>query len=252
MRLPDRTWGKATTCERCCRCCRRYSNLSFPLLTSTETFPIFQASNRTARQERGLVSPSQRMASSSATSGVRSSILSSTNPTITEHDFRFPRRPGDAHPGPPPPSSRAVNVDGNAADSPSTNSKASAGEIRANLQDLRLDLSTTYDTADAGPAGEGFLRSAIFPAFDDSMASADPSLSPEEMEKQDPLATQVWKFFSKTRRQLPNQERMENITWRMMHVKLRKQWQEEQDRYVSRGPAPPPPPSPPPDVLSDA
>ena len=179
------------------------------------------------------------MASNSATPGVRSSILSSTNPTITEHDFRFPRRPGDAHPGPPPPSSssRAVNVDGSVADSPSTNSKASAGELRANLQELRLDFSTTYDAADAGPAGEGMLRSAFFPAFDDSMASADPSQSPEEMEKQDPLATQVWKFFSKTRRQLPNQERMENLTWRMMHMKLRKQWQEEQARYVSRSPA---------------
>lgn len=55
---------------------------------------------------------------------------------------------------------------------------------------------------------------------DGSEASATPG-SPEEMQKQDPLATEIWRFFSKTKQQLPNMERMENLTWRMMHVKLK-------------------------------
>ncbi|KAH8880170.1 GATA zinc finger protein [Thozetella sp. PMI_491] len=145
------------------------------------------------------------------------------NPTMTEHDYRFPRRPGDAGAG----------AEDSAA-SPSTNSKASAGELRANLQELRLDLPMNY----YGPPRDDFLRSAVFPPFHDSMAGPDAGDSPEELEKQDPLATQVWKFFSKTKQQLPNQERMENLTWRMMHMKLRKQRQEEELARPRRPDAP--------------
>lgn len=49
--------------------------------------------------------------------------------------------------------------------------------------------------------------------------------SPEEMQKKDPLGTQIWKLYSRTKSQLPNQERMENLTWRMMamHLKRREQ-----------------------------
>ncbi|KAK6526653.1 hypothetical protein TWF281_009858 [Arthrobotrys megalospora] len=42
------------------------------------------------------------------------------------------------------------------------------------------------------------------------------------MQKQDPLATQIWKLYSRTRTSLPNQERMENLTWRMMSMTLRR------------------------------
>ncbi|KAK6511955.1 hypothetical protein TWF481_000855 [Arthrobotrys musiformis] len=43
------------------------------------------------------------------------------------------------------------------------------------------------------------------------------------MQKQDPLATQIWKLYSRTRSSLPNQERMENLTWRMMSMKLKRE-----------------------------
>ncbi|CAK7272620.1 Sodium- and chloride-dependent GABA transporter 1 [Sporothrix epigloea] len=65
--------------------------------------------------------------------------------------------------------------------------------------------------------------------------SSTPGGSPEEKQKQDPLATEIWRFFSRTKQLLPNQERMENLTWRMMHVKLK-----------SAAPQSPPLPSPPP------
>ncbi|WFD27700.1 Sodium- and chloride-dependent GABA transporter 1 [Malassezia nana] len=57
----------------------------------------------------------------------------------------------------------------------------------------------------------------------------DPSLSlgldkdPEDMAKEDPLATQIWRMYAKHREQLPNAARMENLTWRMMSLTLRKQ-----------------------------
>ncbi|OCF36733.1 hypothetical protein I316_01329 [Kwoniella heveanensis BCC8398] len=46
--------------------------------------------------------------------------------------------------------------------------------------------------------------------------------TPEEMAKKDPLATQVWKAYAKARDVLPNGQRMENLTWRMMHLTLKK------------------------------
>ena len=48
-------------------------------------------------------------------------------------------------------------------------------------------------------------------------------LSPEEAAKKDPLATQIWKAYAQGRETLPNGARMENLTWRMMHLTLRKQ-----------------------------
>ena len=41
--------------------------------------------------------------------------------------------------------------------------------------------------------------------------------------RDDPLATQVWRMYAKQRDMLPNATRMENLTWRMMALKLRKQ-----------------------------
>ncbi|QRW24083.1 GATA type zinc finger [Rhizoctonia solani] len=37
-----------------------------------------------------------------------------------------------------------------------------------------------------------------------------------------PLAAQVWKMYAKTRATLPHQQRMENLTWRMMAMALKK------------------------------
>ncbi|WWD17399.1 hypothetical protein CI109_101840 [Kwoniella shandongensis] len=50
--------------------------------------------------------------------------------------------------------------------------------------------------------------------------------SPDEMAKKDPLATQVWKAYAKARDVLPNGQRMENLTWRMMHLTLKKKEEE--------------------------
>ncbi|ORY86908.1 hypothetical protein BCR37DRAFT_411704 [Protomyces lactucae-debilis] len=38
----------------------------------------------------------------------------------------------------------------------------------------------------------------------------------------DPIAAQVWKMYTKQRKDLPNGARMENLTWRMMAMNLRK------------------------------
>ena len=48
---------------------------------------------------------------------------------------------------------------------------------------------------------------------------------PETLKKKDPLATQIWKLYSKQRQSLPNAERMENLTWRMMAMTLKREHQ---------------------------
>ena len=73
-------------------------------------------------------------------------------------------------------------------------------------------------------------QSFVFPDWKDDASSADLG-DPDEMAKRDPLGTQIWKLYSKTKSQLPNQERMENLTWRMMAMNLKRK-EREQARYV--------------------
>lgn len=87
-----------------------------------------------------------------------------------------------------------------------------------------LDLST-----ESRNAPKDLLRESFFPDWNNDAASAG-FANPAEMQKQDPLATQIWKLYSKTKTQLPNQERMENLTWRMMAMNLKRK-EREQARY---------------------
>lgn len=45
---------------------------------------------------------------------------------------------------------------------------------------------------------------------------------PTTAAKIDPLATQVWKAYAKAKGHMPNGPRMENLTWRLMHMTLKK------------------------------
>lgn len=51
---------------------------------------------------------------------------------------------------------------------------------------------------------------------------------PEKMAKEDPLATQVWKMYARTKANLPHAQRMENLTWRMMALALKKKKEDEE------------------------
>jgi GATA-binding protein, other eukaryote len=74
-------------------------------------------------------------------------------------------------------------------------------------------------------AGNELLRDAAFPDWQDDTA-ANTEESPEELQKKDPLGAQIWKLYSRTKTRLPNQERMENLTWRMMAMNLRRREQQ--------------------------
>jgi GATA-binding protein len=178
-------------------------------------------------QRGGLLHRAQAHAASSdnmmnALSGeAQSNPTTSSSTSITEHDFRFPRRPAEQKPGevfsatsgPPAPSTTS-----------SANSNATTEAAGASGLD-KLDFSA------ANSARKELLRESFFPTWKDDAAGEELD-SPDEMQKKDPLATQIWRLYSKTKKQLPNQERMENLTWRMMAMNLRKRRQEEAARYV--------------------
>lgn len=48
--------------------------------------------------------------------------------------------------------------------------------------------------------------------------------------KEDPLAAQVWRLYTKAKDSLPNGKRLENLTWRMMAMTLHKKNKEKEDK----------------------
>lgn len=94
------------------------------------------------------------------------------------------------------------------------------------IPEAKLDFPATDSSA-----RNELLRDSFFPDWRDD-ASRGEIDNPDEMQKRDPLATQIWKLYSKTKTQLPNQERMENLTWRMMAMSLKRK-EREQQRYVT-------------------
>jgi GATA-binding protein len=77
--------------------------------------------------------------------------------------------------------------------------------------------STLEDAA----ARRGMLEEPFFSTLKNDAGSADLENS-QRMQENDPLATQIWKLYSKAKSQLPNAERMENLTWRMMAMSMRR------------------------------
>lgn len=136
------------------------------------------------------------------------------NPTTTEHDFRFPRRPFEPSFGHHTESFRPSkdNADEN-----------SPGDLRIHELNLDMDFTKTDN-----PAHFDFLQTSLFPNLRNGMSGNSESL--EQMQQNDPLATQIWRFFRNTKQSLPSQDRMVNLTWRMMHLSLRRRKQEEDAR----------------------
>ncbi|KAJ7218079.1 hypothetical protein GGX14DRAFT_439629 [Mycena pura] len=59
--------------------------------------------------------------------------------------------------------------------------------------------------------------------------SGSPELTPSRSDAVDNPVTKIWKFYHQHQASLPNAQRMENITWRMMTMKLRKELDKDKD-----------------------
>jgi len=94
-------------------------------------------------------------------------------------------------------------------------------------------LSTLEGKLEGSPSEatsrQGLLRDSFLDQWKDDTVSADHE-TPEDMQKNDPLGTQIWKLYHRTKGQLPNGERLENLTWRMMSMNLRRKERERQQQ----------------------
>lgn len=148
------------------------------------------------------------------------------DPTTTEHDFRFPRRPNGFTTGPGPTAAAAATIRNNRHPNQSirTDQRSRASSNKAGQPGLS---TPSRDYA----ASSRMLGPALFPLLQHANADSDQSIA--QLQQEDPLATQVWKFFARSKQELPHQDRMENLTWRMMAVGMRKhkQQMQQQKRY---------------------
>lgn len=60
-----------------------------------------------------------------------------------------------------------------------------------------------------------------------SIEITEADADPEKLAREDPLATQVWRMYARQKATLPHAQRMENLTWRMMALALKKKKEEE-------------------------
>lgn len=112
----------------------------------------------------------------------------------------------------------------------SSNSQLQNSLGKQPLSSTSKDDSSDNTSADTFPRS-ALLRDDVFPDWTDSPGD-EGSETPEEMQKKDPLGTQIWKLYSRTKTRLPNQERMENLTWRMMAMNLRRRELESRAMYA--------------------
>ncbi|KAK9718281.1 Sodium- and chloride-dependent GABA transporter 1 [Basidiobolus ranarum] len=61
------------------------------------------------------------------------------------------------------------------------------------------------------------LSTSLFPPRNSTSKKDDL----HQMQEKDPLATEIWRLYSKAKDNLPNGERLENLTWRMMAMTLK-------------------------------
>jgi GATA-binding protein len=125
-----------------------------------------------------------------------------TRPFILDYiNFRFPRRPVDW------PHASSTN---GALISHLSNNVIGAGE----------EYTTKLDVSAADLVALMAMSRYNFPlTWKDDCAG-------EELEGS------IWRLYSKTKKELPSHERMENLTWRMMGMSLLKRRQEEAARHV--------------------
>jgi hypothetical protein len=79
-------------------------------------------------------------------------------------------------------------------------------------------------------AASTLLSDSLFPPRKPSIIEDEESEITDSKSKTDPLATQVWRLYTKAKDTLPNGSRLENLTWRMMAMTLNKKRAAEQQQ----------------------
>lgn len=114
---------------------------------------------------------------------------------------------------------------------PSPSAMALPGiDIDSHMMSDNFFFGPPFSPTNPSIAREGMLQDPIFPEW--KTGAPRGGENPEELQRKDPLAAQIWRLYTRTKAQLPNQERMENLTWRMMAMSLKRKEREQQARYA--------------------
>lgn len=141
----------------------------------------------------------------------QSNPVASMETLTTEHDFRFPRRPMSSEDTITASIPHGVtsnfksNVDG------SKNSEIVLGPDHLKMLNSAAEIKTRVN----------MLHGSFFPNGKGNPTSVDPGPT-GELCKKDSLTAQILGLYSDIKLNLPNQERMKNLTWRMMSINLQK------------------------------
>ncbi|KAL8773474.1 MAG: hypothetical protein Q9209_001578 [Squamulea sp. 1 TL-2023] len=147
------------------------------------------------------------------------------SPAPGPHPIPSPQTPFNVnHTAQQPPSSSSHSSH-NTTTTTTTTTSSSSSELTPSTAALDPSYVKLALSLENSQTHRNVLGEAVFPDWRDDATSAD-LIHPEEMQKKDPLGTQIWKLYSRTKTQLPNQERMENLTWRMMAMNLKRKEQE--------------------------
>ncbi|KAJ4497188.1 hypothetical protein C8R41DRAFT_232414 [Lentinula lateritia] len=120
--------------------------------------------------------------------------------------------PAAAPAGTPIPGPSKHDIGPTPAHSPNTDKSTTA------FSDLFSDdLFTASQTTSPRLSGSPELTGSL-----DTSATSSVADDAAQFAKEDPLATQVWKMYARTKAGLPHKQRMENITWRMMAMALKR------------------------------
>jgi len=125
-------------------------------------------------------------------------------------------------------------------DSPQSPKSLETG-IRPDTSSMCSDiLSDSLFTSRRGTDGASTFPSPVLSGSPDlhstALSPTDASqCDPEKLAKDDPLATQVWRMYARTKANLPHAQRMENLTWRMMALALKKKKDEEAKQGTEPG-----------------
>ncbi|KAI0695521.1 hypothetical protein BC835DRAFT_943552 [Cytidiella melzeri] len=125
------------------------------------------------------------------------------------------------------PSSYSAHASSNRSTAPTT---ASSPQSSRKLSDLFADdLFSSSKPSSSDNTSNNFSSPRISGSPDLKAAElAGDEVDPEKLAKEDPLATQVWRMYAKTKANLPHGQRMENLTWRMMALALKKKKEDEE------------------------
>lgn len=92
----------------------------------------------------------------------------------------------------------------------------------------KLDISPEHTQVQSK-----LLHEAYFTDWRSDAPAADPDDS-DDMQKDDPFTiAKLWKHYNKSKSRVASQERMENLSWRMMSMTLKQQRERDQARYAS-------------------